>query len=148
MYDIKRSDNSILVTMAANPASIDRADQDLTAELESALTDEELFEVRLLIRESLLNAVVHGSACDPNRHVSILVDWSDGDLQFTVRDDGPGFATPASPASPPADSERGRGLPILMTYSDEAVYDEGGRVLRLRKRVGRVPAPRVSGVNP
>lgn len=109
-------------------------------QVEAVLADKvrgsDRFAVQLLLRESLINAVVHGSGSDASRRVRCIVRMRGDRIAVYVADDGPGFDWKAAlnaPADPAATS--GRGIRILQQYSDTVSYNARGNRLFLRKRL-------------
>ncbi|EFL49498.1 anti-sigma-factor antagonist [Solidesulfovibrio fructosivorans JJ]] len=101
-----------------------------------------LFDVKLLLREALLNAVVHGSRSDPERHVSLEVRAFEGRLTLVVTDQGPGFDWRAGLASmAPPEATSGRGLTILTLYADDVRYNAAGNAVTLAKAVPGLRGP-------
>jgi len=92
------------------------------------------FDMELLAREALVNAVQHGSASDPTKTVHASLSLAQGRLELVVRDEGPGWDWRAMPAQPPdPSSECGRGLFIMRKYSDGFSYNDPGNVLTIVK---------------
>jgi serine/threonine-protein kinase RsbW len=103
-------------------------------------------DIESAIHEALSNAIVHGNHENPKKQVHVTCRCSlDGEVLITVLDEGEGFNGEApEPRSP----ERrllthGRGLHIMKTLMDEVSFEEGGTVVRLRKRVNSGPSQRV-----
>ena len=69
------------------------------------LSDEERFEIELLITELVTNAVRHGGMTEGNT-IGLRMDVAPGALRVEVRDSGPGFV-PGTPH--PRDFDRGGG---------------------------------------
>jgi anti-sigma regulatory factor (Ser/Thr protein kinase) len=135
----------------------DRVDMVLRASLESieeaaAVTAEMLrargldrlsFEVGLLLREAMSNAVRHGSGLDAGRSVRFRCFTEHGQLVLEVEDDGPGFdwrgrvsgCHPGDVCLPPNDCESGRGLSILYLYSNDVEFNAAGNKVRVSKRL-------------
>lgn len=106
-----------------------------------------LFEIKLLLREALLNAVLHGSRSDPLCLVTVEVATEDGLVRLAVEDQGAGFdwrRQMTEAPSPTATS--GRGLSILALYADALDYNEAGNRLELVKAIPGIRGPEsVSG---
>jgi serine/threonine-protein kinase RsbW len=108
---------------------------------QTGLTDDQLYDVGVAIRETVINAIRHGNRQDVARQVS--VEWRgsarDG-LSVLVSDEGSGF-DPEAIADPLAPENlmkgSGRGLLFMRAYMDEVDISPrpgGGTVVRLHKR--------------
>jgi serine/threonine-protein kinase RsbW len=108
---------------------------------QTGLTDDQLYDVGVAIRETVINAIRHGNRQDVARQVS--VEWRgsarDG-LSILVSDEGSGF-DPEAIADPLAPENlmkgSGRGLLFMRAYMDEvdiSLRPGGGTVVRLHKR--------------
>lgn len=94
------------------------------------------FDMELLAREALVNAVQHGSGGDPGKTIHASLALLDGSLVLVVRDEGPGWNWRAMPLLPPKpESESGRGLFIVHKYADDFSYNDPGNELTIVKRV-------------
>lgn len=121
------------------PAGMDGVEQFIAA-LHGFLAEQRLgqlcFDMELVAREALVNAVVHGSGGDPARHIEAELFRDAARVVLAVRDEGPGWNWRAhAPAAPAPDSESGRGLFIIRKYSDEFYYNDPGNALTIVKRV-------------
>jgi anti-anti-sigma factor len=93
------------------------------------------FDMELLAREALVNAVQHGSAADPAKNVHAALRLEGGALVLTVRDEGPGWDwRQMRVGAPDPASESGRGLFIIRKYSDGFSYNDSGNALTIIKR--------------
>lgn len=119
--------------MSATLENIDDVDDRLAAYLSSQEVPVEVFAVRILLRESLLNAVTHGSGKDPSKtvHMEVKID-SDG-IELDVRDSGPGFPWCDRRKDFDILGDGGRGLALMEIYSDEMIFNDKGNHLTLRK---------------
>ena len=103
-------------------------------------TPEETMDLGLAARESLINAIRHGSGLDPARRVRMeLGTGEEGTLVVRVCDEGPGF-DPARVPDPlaPENLRRGcgRGVFLMQRLTDGVSFEfprDGGTVVRLRK---------------
>lgn len=110
---------------------------------------EETVDLGLAARESLINAIRHGSGSDPDRRVQLeLGVGEEGTLVVRVCDEGPGF-DPARVPDPlaPENLRRGcgRGVFLMRRLTDGVSFEfprDGGTVVRLRKGL---PAGRRGG---
>jgi serine/threonine-protein kinase RsbW len=98
-------------------------------------------ELEVALVEAVANAVIHGNRKDPQKRVYITCRCSmDGEVLLTIRDEGQGFDCHAVPD--PLKQENlllphGRGIRLLQALMDEVEFEEGGTVVRMRKRLRR-----------
>ena len=124
------SDLSLLDgTVAAITAAIDRT---------ACWEDPEV--IGLAVREALVNAIVHGNHCEPQKTVRISVAlYYNCDLHIVVKDSGSGF-DPSSLANPTAVenllADHGRGIFLMKELMDEVEFkfDHGTEVHMRRHR--------------
>lgn len=122
----------------------DLAEIDLFCKQVRAIMDENeglrkhIFAVQLLLRESLTNAVAHGSQNDPAKKIecSLFIDQESKILIIEVCDQGEGFdwQVRSKFCSKPADT-CGRGIDIMKRYSHELYFNEAGNKLIIKRRV-------------
>jgi serine/threonine-protein kinase RsbW len=97
----------------------------------------ELDKVELALQEALNNAVLHACGGDPKKKVVVccLCDETKGML-LVVRDHGPGFDPKKIPDPTKAEnlySSHGRGIFLMRQLMDEVQFEEGGRVVVMKK---------------
>lgn len=127
------------------PAALDGVEQFIAA-LHGFLAEAGLgrlsFDMELLAREALVNAVLHGSAGDPARSVDAELKREGDSLVLRVRDQGPGWNwRGADFREPDPQSEKGRGLFIIRKYSDSFSYNDAGNALSIQKRLATEVPP-------
>ena len=128
---------------------LDRAVAETVGFIKSRNVSGSLFDVKLLLREALLNAVLHGNRCDPALPVTLEVLAADGRLTLTVTDQGPGFDWRAGlAAQAPPEAVSGRGLAILALYADDVRYNAAGNQVVLTKAVPGLRGPAVPSCGP
>ena len=93
-----------------------------------------LFDLELVLREGLTNAVTHGNRLDPTRWVRCAIQLRPADLCMTITDEGEGFAWHEKIARMPSgDVLTGRGLWLMQLYGFQVHYNATGNVLVLTK---------------
>ena len=95
------------------------------------------FEVNLLMREGLMNAVKHGNGLDPDKpvHFSIRIRQPDTIL-MEIEDQGEGFQWHEMGHVLPDDySESGRGIFIIRQYCSLVKYNAKGNHLTIHKQL-------------
>ncbi|HMK31896.1 MAG TPA: ATP-binding protein [Terriglobales bacterium] len=102
------------------------------------LTAGEEFDLRLVLQEALVNAVVHG--CRQNSSLTVVCDVvrDPSGVSITVRDPGPGF-DPRKLHDPTHGTglvaSAGRGIYIIRSLMDEVRFEAGGSEIRMRKNM-------------
>jgi anti-sigma regulatory factor (Ser/Thr protein kinase) len=108
---------------------------ELRSTLLADVAPHERFVVELLLREALLNAVVHGSYNDSGKSVRCLIKKVAGGVRIWVADSGDGFdwrnrrlerETPLTPS--------GHGLHILQLYASRIRFNAKGNRLELMRQ--------------
>ncbi len=97
--------------------------------------EEEQTTWELVSAEALTNAVSYAEAGAKDLPVEVEMTISHAYVELRVSDHTPGFALPETVQLPPDDSERGRGLYLILTLTDQADYLQGrhGNTLVLRR---------------
>ncbi len=111
-------------------------DQMLAFIRESCHTPTQDYNLLIVIQEALANAVVHGCGNNPSQTVHCHVECSDSAIAITVRDPGPGFDVDSLPDPTSIEclaEEHGRGIFMLRSLMDEVRFEDGGRLLEMRK---------------
>jgi len=149
MFEIKSLPGGRTFRFSATLALLDRAVDETVRFIAGLNVSGNLFDVKLLLREALLNAVIHGSRSDPKRQVTLVVAAADGRLNLTVTDQGPGFDWRAGLAQPPPpEATSGRGLTILTLYADDVRFNAAGNQLTLTKAVAGLRGPAAAPATP
>lgn len=133
MIEIEKINQQWKCRFSATLENIDAVDDLFAKYIESLGVDIDIFGVRILVRESLLNAVAHGSNTDPDKDVHFTAETDNDGITLTVRDSGQGFLWKDKVNIPDDFSENGRGLALMNIYSDDMSYNEKGNELMLRK---------------
>ena len=142
-YESHSEPDGLRMVFSAETPNIDRAVAE-AAEFVSGHGPFPLFDIKLFLREALLNAVLHGRDEHDRtggQRVSWTVRLTDDAVECVVSDPGPGFDWKARRGRmPPPDAESGRGLCIMEAYADEVEFNAAGNEVRLvKKRGGRSP---------
>src|ERR1700736_2679500 len=98
----------------------------------------EEFDIELVLREALDNAVVHGNQEDPETKVHIRCRCQPGnEISIVVTDQGKGFDLEkivGNGITSAPSSEHGRGIPLMKAYMDEVHFERGRSEVHMRKR--------------
>lgn len=97
----------------------------------------DLFGVRLVLEEAVVNGVKHGNGNDPLKQVHVRYRVTPDQVEVEVEDEGPGF-DPAKVPDPRADENlekpSGRGLLLMRHYLTSVTYNARGNCVTLCKR--------------
>jgi serine/threonine-protein kinase RsbW len=105
------------------------------------LNEDQQYEIGMAVRESVVNAVMHGNKQDPGKHVRLTVQSENDGLSVVVEDEGEGLDL--SHVANPTDEGNllrtsGRGLLIIQAYTDEFAVERrephGTRVRMVKRR--------------
>jgi len=131
-------ENTLRLAFPASLGAIDRAVDAARAFLYArAEAGTDLFPVLVILREALLNAVVHGCGKNPALQVQCALTLAGREALLEIRDPGPGFDWKTRPpAMPPTASTSGRGRYIMSLYARAMDYNEAGNALTLRIALG------------
>ena len=92
---------------------------------QAGFAEEVLDRVMVSITEVVNNAIIHGNNSDPGKYVTLTCTCSSDKLEFSVRDEGGGFA-PDDVPDPLSDQnllkEGGRGLLIIKSMMDDVRF--------------------------
>ena len=119
-----------LLEVCATYDGIDRVDRAITEYFSERGPDLDLFIVRLLIREAVLNAVMHGCANDASQRVKVYFEIGQEQVDFTVEDPGPGFDWKKHETEGEDDLKVGRrGVDLMFQCAERVEFnDTGNRV--------------------
>ena len=88
----------------------------------SGFPEDEVHQIGMAVRESVINAVVHGNCYSSQKKVSVAVEATREKLIITIQDQGAGFGLEEIP-NPLADEnllrKSGRGLFLIRAFMDE-----------------------------
>jgi serine/threonine-protein kinase RsbW len=111
------------VLLASNLESVDEAEElVLDVAREAGFPEDDLHKISMAVRETVVNAVVHGNRYSAHKKVRLGASVEAGRLTVTVGDEGDGFNL-ASVPDPLADEnllhQSGRGLLLVRAFVDE-----------------------------
>jgi serine/threonine-protein kinase RsbW len=128
----------------SNLESVEKAEEMvLGIARELGFDEDDLHRISVALRESVVNAVVHGNRYNANKRVHLSVEASGGELTIRVADEGDGFDVSALPNPLAAENlmrQSGRGILLMQAFVDEFEIRRGaGRGTEIRM-VKRLPA--------
>ena len=137
MFTVSHERKRLIIRFAATPGNIERAAEYTRLFLDQESVREACFDILLVMREALTNAVRHGCRCNLERTVSYGLRLEGAWVTMEVEDEGEGFDWRAALARiPEASADRGYGLTIMKQYSTELTYNQAGNRLTIRKFIG------------
>lgn len=124
--------------VASEPAAVAGAQRRILEQVEAGGYDAKAqFAIRLALDEAACNAMRHGNAGDPTRHVTFEWRITDEQVVISVSDEGPGFDPDAVP-DPTAEENLsrpcGRGVMLMRQYMTDVRYSDHGRRVTMIKR--------------
>lgn len=113
--------------------------------LEDLLSDCELGTIKsgyikLVVCESVNNAINHGNKFDEQKYVTLFSEISDKYISFEVHDEGDGFdftSIPDPTLEANVKNEGGRGLFIIRNLADECSFRNNGSVISIKFHINR-----------
>ena len=110
--------------------------------------EEDLHKIGMAVRESMVNAVVHGNRYNKNKQVGVHAERNGDELTLQITDEGEGFEVHAVPDPLETDNllrHSGRGLFLMGAFMDDMKVrriEPNGTEVTLVKRV---PEPENGG---
>ena len=132
MHQAHGTYRKLKLELPATLDAIEEADDCMCAWLKPKELPLNLFGLRILLHEALLNAVTHGSQEDPSLTVSMSVELRERDVVLHVEDAGPGFDW-ARPRPMDTEGYSGRGMSLMQTYANQVDYNDAGNCVTLYK---------------
>ena len=95
----------------------------------------------IALTEAVNNAIIHGNNADSNKKVKVSFQAKNGNLSFTVKDEGRGFdfnniPDPTDPSN--ENAEAGRGIFLIKTLADEVNFLENGSVVEINFKISSI----------
>ena len=106
---------------------------------EFQLTEDEIFDLTLVLEESITNAVKHGNKSAPDLKVEITITSEEERLLIKVKNGGPGFDDKKVPDPTRKDKlmkTSGRGIFLIKKTMDEVSFHDHGREIHMLKALG------------
>jgi serine/threonine-protein kinase RsbW len=124
--------------------SVDSAESSVLAVAQRlGFEDEDLHKIGMAVRESMVNAVVHGNHYSAHKKVHLAIVEASDRLTVTITDQGEGFELAMLP-DPLADEnllkQSGRGILLIQAFVDEFRVQRGhpsGTEVTMTKYLGR-----------
>jgi serine/threonine-protein kinase RsbW len=91
--------------------------------------------ILIALTEAVNNAIMHGNKLNPDKKVSLSMETTTKDVEFTIKDEGPGFDYENVPdPTLPENLEKlsGRGVFLMKSLADDVAFEENGAIIRLK----------------
>jgi serine/threonine-protein kinase RsbW len=92
---------------------------------EAGFDDDTSSQIAMVVREAVINAILHGNKNDPSKHVRWSYELNDEALRFKIADEGPGL-DPDTVPDPLAPENilrsSGRGIFLMRAIMDEVHF--------------------------
>jgi len=125
------------IIFSAELESIDEIEHATRNFLALNVNSELLFNILLLMREALNNAVYHGCALDKTKLVRYALKLKNNSIIMEIEDEGRGFDWHQRLDSKAhSGSTHGRGLAIMKKFSSNMEYNDKGTLLTLTIHIG------------
>ncbi len=100
------------------------------------LNEDDVFTLRLILEESLTNAIRHGNKLNPNLTVDVAINLHDNRLTIDIKDQGQGFDFHNVPNPTTADKllkTSGRGVFLIKKLVDQVSFYDAGSGIKMIK---------------
>jgi len=137
VFKIDHKSSGFKIHFSAELENLDKIEQATSKFLAINVTSEILFNILLIMREALNNAVYHGCGLDKTKSVRYALTLKENSIVMEIEDDGSGFDWyHVKGSGAPLDATHGRRLAIMQKFSDEMKYSNNGTLLRLSINIG------------
>ncbi len=139
-FDVSETHDTIEINFNSTMHNVDRTCDELMGFLYRTFKGmkKHCFDLNLVMREGLTNAVKHGNRLDSAKKVRCLMKIKPaGEIYMEIEDQGDGFDWKNMQKRPFNDylSDHGRGLVIIHQYCPDHAYNDKGNQLILNKRL-------------
>jgi len=137
-FNTRQKKNQLKIIFSSTLENVDKACQYTLTFLSQTIHDfQHDFEINLLMREGLMNAVKHGNALVPDKLVYFSIRVCQPDtILMEIEDQGEGFQWHEMGHDLPDDyAESGRGIFIIRQYCSLAKYNAKGNHLTIHKQL-------------
>jgi len=138
IFNLTQTDDRLNITFSSTMAHVDKACRHALEFLHRKMPAfDHDFELNLLMREGLMNAVKHGNTLVQDKLVYFSIRFSPPDtIRMEIEDQGEGFQWHTAGYDLPEDfAESGRGIFILRQYCSLIKYNAKGNHLTIHKQL-------------
>jgi serine/threonine-protein kinase RsbW len=119
----RRVENRVEMSLASTLDSVDKAEEEAVRFAgDAGFNEEDLQKVGMAVRESMVNAVLHGNQYDPQKQAGLRLELDRGNLVITITDQGNGFEAENVPDPLSHENllrQSGRGIFLIRAFMDE-----------------------------
>jgi serine/threonine-protein kinase RsbW len=126
---------TVMMELSSQPESLSAVEK-IVEEIKTkySVNEDAYGNMLVAVTEAVSNAIYHGNRLDPKKKIVLSYQHNDGNLSFTIVDQGPGFdyynlPDPTAPEN--LEKECGRGIFLMKHLSDQVIFSENGRVVEL-----------------
>lgn len=129
------------IIISSTPEAVHCAIENIMSGLDGLeMSEEAFYDVKLILSELFVNALIHGNARDPGRKIAVDYLFSGERLKLTITDEGPGFDH--GRIYDPLDAGNvmkisGRGLFLVKSLADRLEFNEKGNSVTVEKTIGQ-----------
>ncbi|MFP4427864.1 MAG: ATP-binding protein [Desulfovermiculus sp.] len=136
-----RNSKGLRFDMSPMLANIDQVCQRTEAFLSALDIENERFDILLVLRELLNNAVIHGSRLHREKRIRVVVICAGKELNIEIKDQGQGFdwRRRIEQPFPNLSACSGRGVFIAKYFSDFCTYNDMGNKVWFIKKLSCQP---------
>jgi len=117
------SGKRVSYTLNSTLDSVNHAEETATQVATSAgFGEEDVTKIAMAVRESMVNAVLHGNAYDPAKKVELVFERTPGSLIITITDEGRGLDASRIPDPLAPENllkQSGRGIFLIRAFMDD-----------------------------
>ena len=137
ILDVERKYKKLEICFSSTTDNIDIAAMETEKFLAENSLKDIAFDVILVMREALINAVKYGSGENLKKKIKYSLKNQGNFLVMKVEDEGEGFdwKKKLKQGIPMTDSSNGRGLAIMKSYFHIIEYNKKGNILTLHKKI-------------
>jgi serine/threonine-protein kinase RsbW len=136
MFKVLKGPSCLKISLSAALENIDKAGDETRKLLIARGIEDQWFQIILVMREALANAIIHGSCSNRQKIISYSLRMKSVCMIIEIEDQGDGFDWQALLRKKPNTTRvGGRGLAIMRKYFSDIEYNDKGNRLILRKKI-------------
>lgn len=105
------------------------------------ISESDLFDLRLVYTELLINAVVHGNRGDSSKKIKLRIEINSDEIMSVIKDEGDGFDYQDTLFREnyfyDYQEEHGRGLQLVKSLTEYLYFNEVGNEIEFHKKLSK-----------